>query len=231
MNNLLVKVGAGIAVLIALVIYLSGQPPAPEKGPWEEVPEYDMNLLFGFDMSESNDVPMAEQGKAYQFALAVISRYSNRNSRERMVIFQLSARDKESLCWEGSPKQFRKDFPSPKQFRELLVKSSNKNGSRIHDGITENLERLKRTPGVTDRTKVMLLVCSDFIDNDSIEPGSEQRLLDALTEFGKRKHSAVGFYFLPQPMDERWTNHLQSRVKHQMVIRTPDANPPLPTFE
>lgn len=194
----------------------------------------DTMIVIAVDLSGSFADRMTRDGKGYEFTMRVVDNYF-RNSvgtKNRIIIVQLSAPDRQPLLWDGTPIELRRDFPSAVEFRDFLLKKSHPAGSRIHDGVADALDYVLSDAGVAKgKTRSALFVLSDFDDNAPNPMKSEQRLVQGLNAFGK-KNGVVGFYFLEQPKVPIWRQHLQqSGVKNWVCESEIVASPPLPSFE
>ena len=229
--NTTAKMAAAAFIAVAglgWLVYDSSRP-VPEENELANGREYERVVVVGIDLSGSFLHLMADKGKAWEFLLRVIARYLRGNGNEKLILVQLSG-NTGALLWDGTPAQLRKDFPDQEAFRKHLLSKADPNASRLHDGITESLEYLTTLSGVTPKTKCALLVLSDMDDNRSA-PGSEQRLVQALSSFGKRG-GAVGLYFVDQPFVNRWRANLGTAgVKHTVVEPSIVASPILPSFD
>ena len=202
----------------------------PETNPLGDVREYERVVVLAVDLSGSFLDLMAEKGKAWEMLLRVIDRYLRGNGHEKLILVQLSAAGTEPMLWDGSPVQLRKDFPDREAFRRFLLHKANPAGSRLHDSITSSLEYVATLTGTNAKTKRVLCCLSDFDDNQS-SAGSEQRLIQALSAFGKQ-NGAVGFYFLDHHRVAGWRANLKAAgVKNYVVESQIVTSPTLPSFD
>jgi len=215
-------------VLLLGYLFLDSSRPAPDESVVSDGRDYDRVVVVGIDLSGSFLDLMAEKGKAWEFLLRVIDRYLRGNGNEKLILVQLSG-NSDALIWDGTPSQLRKDFSDQEAFRRFLISKANTSASRLHDGITDALEYLTALPGITAKSKCALLVLSDMDDNHSA-PDSERRLVQALTDFGKRGGS-VGMYFVDQPFVSKWRTNLKSSVKNSVVASRIEAQPPMPSVD
>src|SRR5438105_4162099 len=84
----------------------------------------DFMIVIAVDLSGSFADKMTHDGKGYEFTMRVADNYF-RNSigtRNRIIIAQLSAPDRQPLLWDGTPVQLRQDFPSATEFRNFLLR-------------------------------------------------------------------------------------------------------------
>jgi hypothetical protein len=229
--NTTVKMALAALILVAGLGWLAydATRPAPEENDLDDGREYERVVVVGIDLSGSFLPLMADQGKAWEFLQKVLAIYLRGNGSQKLILVQLSG-NRNALLWDGTPAQLRKDFPDPESFRKHLQSKADVNASRLFDGISEALEYLATLPGVTAKTKLALLVMSDMEDNFSA-PGSEQRLIAGLREFGKRG-GAVGLYFVNHQYVPRWRAALQTAgVRHHVVESQIVASPTLPSFD
>ena len=157
----------------------------------------DYIVLIAIDLSGSFGELIADDGKAYDFALRVLDRYFHDRvgGNDQIIITQLSGSN--PLLWQGTPRQLRQDFRTPDAFRDHLLARADPTGSRINDGLAESLDYVLGTHSVAHgNAKTIALVLSDMLDNQPDNAASEQRLLDALTRYARR--GAIGFYFCDQ---------------------------------
>src|SRR5260221_7457613 len=159
-----------VALLAAAGLTLTGceQVSREETGSVLNAQDPEFVLCVAIDLSGSFAEMMSEgNGRAYRFLLSAIDRYfrGTVGDNVRIIIAQLSATDR-PLLWDGTPRTLRKQFPDAQSFRQFLIKNSNPNGSRLHDGIRDELTYLMSLPGVASgKTKSCLLVLSDMDDN------------------------------------------------------------------
>ena len=192
-------------------------------------------IVIAVDLSGSFADRMTRQGKGYDFTSRVIDTYFKNSigTSNRIIIAQLSAEDRTTLLWDGTPVQLRQAFPSASDFRHFLLSKSNPNGSRLHDGVADALDYVLSEPSVEQgKTKrLALFVLSDFDDNAPNPDQSEKRLVQSLQAFSQ-KSGIVGFYFLDQPKVPIWRGHLRkSGIKNWVCESEIVAYPALPSFE
>lgn len=190
----------------------------------------DYVVLIAIDVSGSFGEFMAEDGKAYEFALSAIDRYFNDRvgSNDQIIITQLSGSD--PLLWQGTPHQLRKDFRDPKAFRDYLVAHADQQGSRINDGLAESLDYVLSTYSLAHgNAKTVALILSDMVDNQPDQQASDQRLIDALTRYARR--GAIGFYFCDQSRLADIRKKMQKAgVRWYILEGDIHGNPPIPSF-
>ncbi len=230
MNTTVKMFLAALALALGLGwLVIDSYRPAPEENILADGREYERVVVIGIDLSGSFVDLMADKGQAWQFLLKVIDRYMRGNGNEKLILVQLSG-NSGALIWDGTPSQLRKDFPDQEAFRKHLLSKANPNASRLHDGITDALEYLNTLPGMTAKTKRALLVLSDMDDNLSTL-NSEQRLVQALVEFGKRG-GVVGMYFVNHPLVARWRANLKTAgIRNHVVESHIVTAPALPSFD
>lgn len=210
---------------------------------------YQVTLLF--DMSGSFSHMMAEDGKAYEFALQVIDKYfRDRIGMEDELIIAKIAGSSRALLWQGTPQQLRQDFPTASAFREMLylvdgkaseetfLKVTDANGkvfigaSNIHQCMSTTLRYAISEPGIKDgRVKSAVFICSDMIDSDPKNEQSKQDSIESIKAYGQAG-GTVGIYFVDQGLVSEWRKILEEsgtkewRVESEIVSR-----PILPQFE
>src|SRR5438876_3144945 len=101
-----------------------------------------------------------------------------------MILSQISAKQN-ALLWDGKPRSFARDFPTPQAFREFLQKRSDPNGSRVYSALADSIEYLLLQHENNPKLKSAVLVFSDMEDNGP-EANSKERLIDALKAYGKK---------------------------------------------
>jgi len=174
-----------------------------------------------------------QDDKAWNFVCNVLDRYMRDRigSSDQVLIAQLSG-DNKPLVWQGTPIQLREDFDSADDFRKMLLKRSDPNGSRIHDGCVEVLSHLMSMPGVqSGKKKCVFLALTDFEDNAGDEVRSRARLVKSLKAFAQMKGN-VGFYYVDQRFVQGWRKDLAEAGYPHFVIQSEIVtNPPIPTFE
>jgi hypothetical protein len=190
-------------------------------------------VLFVFDLSGSfRDMIAKDDGKAYRFALKVLDDMfrSRAGNKDRVVIAQISGKYDKPLLWAGSPRDFKRDFPSARVFQDYLVSRSSPDGSPVYRGMADSIEYVvslhERNPGMQS----LCLVFSDFLDNDPETTTQEERLLTNLREY--RKYGpGIGLYWIDGSLRGQWQKRL-TQCGFQGVIETDIVSyPEVPKFE
>src|SRR5205823_82985 len=98
------------------------QDDAPQVSLGRE--DADFLVAIAVDMSGSFADLMTRDGKAYEFTMRVCDNYFRQSiaTKNRIVIVQLSALDRQPLLFDGTPVQLRQSFPSATEFRDFLLK-------------------------------------------------------------------------------------------------------------
>lgn len=226
------------AVFLASILALTGCTKHTDQDDATQITlgreDADTMVVIAVDLSGSFADRMTRDAKGYEFTMRVVDNYF-RNSvgtKNRIVIAQLSAPGLQSLLWDGTPIELRRDFPTASDFCGFLQKKSHPAGSRIHDGVADAIDYVLSDAGVAKgKTRSALFVLSDFDDNIPGTMQSEQRLVKGLKAFGQ-KNGVVGFYFLEHGKVPTWRQHLQqSGIKNWVCESDIVAYPPLPSFE
>lgn len=193
--------------------------------------EYVVTILL--DLSGSFAHQMAEEGKAYDFAMQLTDRYfrDRMGMNDQIIIAQISG-EKRALLWQGTPQQLRQDFRSADEFCAFLHEKSDAAGSNVFEGIARTTEYMLGEPGVADGTaKSALFVLSDMLDNSSNADEARQRALTAMEQFSDRGGS-IGLYYVDQDEVANWRRHLRtSGVRQCRVECDIVGHPPLPSFD
>lgn len=187
--------------------------------------------MIVMDLSGSFADKMTESGKAYNFAMACVNRYFRQGDplNDRIILAQISG-TQESLLWEGTPLDLRRDFPSPASFRDFLLQHADTNGSLVHDGIGHAINYLTTHPRFANGTQSVALILSDMEDIGD-DPDSEERLNQAFSAYGRQRGS-VGIYFCNQLAVPKWREHLaRSGVREYVVEAGFVSKPTLPNFQ
>jgi hypothetical protein len=222
-----------IEALIALVA--GGCTPVGENGETafsESDSEYLLAILI--DLSGSFMEMMTEQGKAFQFTLAVLDRYFSDRSglHDQIILAQISGQER-ALLWQGSPFEMRKAFPNPKRFRDFLVQRADPRQSLVYEGITGCLRYLMADSRVLQKkVKSALLVVSDMIQNGPEITRSRAKMVEALCEYGKCG-GILGLYYVDQgklPLWQEWLSK-ESGIREFRVQSEIIGKPSLPSFD
>lgn len=194
--------------------------------------EYFLTILL--DFSGSFEEKMLNDGKAYEFCLAVLDKYFSDRSgvSDTIVLAQISGANK-TLLWQGSPLEMRRTFLSPDNFRDYIKQRADSNGSPVYRAVRSCIRYVMSEPRVQNgKAKACLLVLSDLLDNDVDRKESGKRMLEALTEFGKAGH-VLGLYFVDQEVLPGWRKWLseKSGIRDFRVESEIVDNPTLPEFD
>ena len=193
----------------------------------------DYVLAIVLDMSGSFSHLMADDGKAYDFALAVMDRYFRNGDglNDTMVIAQISGTD-ESLLWQGSPLELRRDFPTADDFRRFLLANVDPNGSRVNEGLTNVVDYIAANPRVAGgNARSAVFVLSDMLDNGGDSDTTARQLDASLAAYGNRG-GRVGLYYVNQSLVPDWNRRLQQAgIRSYCVECEIVGNPRLPEFD
>ena len=194
--------------------------------------ESDYVLAVVFDLSGSFSDLMANEGKGYEFAVAVLDRYFRNRSgtRDKVVLAQISGTS-EPLLWEGSPLQLRQDFPTADSFRQFLLGRADPNGSLAHDGLAKTINYLSADRRVArGKAQSAVFVLSDMLDN-SADSAAEDRLADAIDTYA-RTDGTIAMYYVNQTLVPHWEQQLRDAgVRKYLVECEIVGRPRLPGFE
>jgi hypothetical protein len=217
---------AAAALVSAAGCFTKYQPPADVKT--FERDDVGYVLALNLDVSGSFLRLMEERG--WPFVAKLVRQFFRDRDTEsdQIIISQLSGAPGQGPIWKGSPRDFRRKFGGAGAFKSYLGQFS-PSGSRIFDSVTESLGYAQQHAG--GKTKLLLVVLSDFEDNASA-PGGEERLVRALDEFS-RANGRVGFYWLPPTAAQTWEGHLKRLFPADRYVVVPDIvdAPKLPNLE
>ncbi len=195
--------------------------------------DHEYVCVVAIDLSGSFQHQMADDGQAYSFLMSVLKRYYDDHSgtHDKVILAQLSGTNR-SLLWEGTPLELRRAFPTADRFRKFLLKQANPNGSMIHDGVRHALEYVASDVHVSNgKAKSAFFVLSDMLDNAPDTEASREKLVQALTAYGKQGH-VVGFYFVDQFEVAPWRQRLRDAGVHEFRVEAEFyGTPPFPTPE
>ena len=246
--NYLIK--ATMALLFTLGLAVAGcepyQPPSANhsgvpqvEGQQQPGPsvfqrsETECIVMIVIDLSGSFAHQMADEGKAYEFALRIYDQYFRDrigNDKDVLIVSQLSGTHR-SLLWRGSPLELRHKFSSSSEFRDFLLANADPNGSVIHDGIAHSLEYLSSDPALANgNARSAVFVLSDLLDNGVDPEKSGPRVSKALSDYA-RKNGVVGMYYVDQDLVLPWRQTLQAAgIRDYRVECIIDENPDLPSL-
>jgi hypothetical protein len=190
--------------------------------------------MIVIDNSSSFQKLMAEDGHAYTFICAVISKYFRDrigSEKDQILLVQISGSQK-SIMWQGTPEGLRRRFASKNSFRDFLVNNAGPDGSLIHENISHALEHMMRMPNVASgKAKSVLLILSDLDDNGPNPEQSEKRLFDDLIAYFQ-KGGHAGFYYADQLKMEHWRKKLTAAGYPLVpIVCKENDSPALPDFE
>lgn len=193
----------------------------------------DYVVMLVIDLSGSFSHQMADDGKAYNFALKIYDKYFRDrigNDKDRLIVAQLSGSHR-SLLWQGSPIELRHQFPSAAAFKDFLLANADPRGSVIHDGIAHALEYLTSDPSLANgNSNSAVFVLSDLLDNGANPEKSGPRVSRALADYGS-KNGVVGLYYVDQDLVQPWRQTLQAAgIRDYRVECIINNNPDLPNF-
>ncbi len=206
--------GTLVGVLLITPIWLTGcgeRIESADRSVTARQDESEFVLAVVLDLSGSFTHQMADQGKAYEFSLAVLDRYfRHRNGmNDRLILAQISGTQR-SLLWEGSPLQLRQDFPSADAFRQFLLDKADPNGSLVNEGVANAVDYVARNPRIASgKAKSAVFVLSDMFDTSPDPAAAEQRLMQSLGDYS-RAGGAVGLYYVDQSQVTNWQQKLHN---------------------
>ncbi len=234
-------------LLLIVTIVIAGcepyQPPSSDlstsaqtqtPGPSTFQPsETEYIVMIVVDLSGSFSHLMADEGKAYEFALKIYEKYFRDrigNDKDELIVAQLSGTSR-SLLWRGSPLELRHKFSTATEFKDFLLANADPRGSVIHDGMAHALEYLTSDPALAcGHAKSAVFVLSDLLDNGADPEKSQRRVSNALSEYAS-KNGVVGLYYVDQDLVLPWRKALQtSGLRDYRVESIIDDNPDLPSF-
>lgn len=193
--------------------------------------EYIVMILI--DLSGSFAHQMAEEGKAYEFALRIYDRYFRDrigNNSDELIIAQLSGTHR-SLLWRGAPLELRQKFSSATEFKDFLLANADPRGSLVHDGMAHALEYMNSDPALANgKAQAAVFVLSDLLDNGSNPEASAPRVGKALADYA-RKNGVIGMYYVDQDLVLPWRQTLQAAgIRDYRVECMINETPDLPSF-
>jgi hypothetical protein len=196
----------------------------------EEDTEHVLACVLDLSLSYRDQL-LGDDGRAYQQFTRIKDAYfrDRVGGGDRMILSQISAKEA-ALLWDGKPRSFVRDFPTPQSFKLFLQKRSDPNGSRVYGSMADSIEYLLMLHDNNPKLKSAVLVFSDM--EDTFPQGQDkERLLDALKAYGKRR-GVVGMYWVSPPLIPEWTRHLRDAgLKHYKIEPEFRADPALPTFD
>jgi hypothetical protein len=196
-------------LIIFSAVLIAGCEQHPGQSPETFAPEdstYKLCLIV--DMSTSYDHLMAEQGRAREALLTVVDTYfrDRVGGSDKLILAQISAKEP-ALIWEGTPQDLRDQF-DPKQFAAFLHDHSSPDGSPVHLTVAKTLEYVMSDSDVASgKTKPVVIVLSDMLDNFERTPELKSRILRDLKAFGKLD-GAFGIYYCDSELVIPWKKAL-----------------------
>ncbi len=220
-----------LSVLLALFVGCAPYEPPAQTSSFAQ-PQTEYIVMIVMDLSGSFAHLMADDGKAYDFALAVYNEYFSKRigCPDELIIAQFSGTHR-SLLWRGSPLELRQQFPSAAAFKTFLMSKADPNGSVIHDGLAHALEYMTDDPVIAaGNAKHAVFVLSDMLDNGPDPERSAQRLATALNRYAQR-NGVVGMWYVDQDLMTTWRENLRNAgFKDFRVECEIDVRPNLPVF-
>jgi hypothetical protein len=193
----------------------------------------DYVLAVVIDLSGSFSQLMADDGKAHEFLLYVLDQYfrDRIGSQDKVLLAQISG-GTQSLLWEGTPTQLRREFSTPAHFREFLLAKADPGGSLVHEALADTLEYMIAEPSVVaGRAKPAILVLSDMLDTGEKSPQMRQRVVGSLAKFSQLG-GVVGLYFVDERWHAAWRRILRESGMRECVVESQIVSrPTLPRFE
>lgn len=200
-------------------------------GPFQE-DDSSYVLMVVLDLSGSFRELMFDDGAAYQFTTYALDRYfkDRIGTDDQLILAQLSG-EKNTLVWQGTPRQLREQFPTPEKFRRFLQSYAVPGGSVVHDGVSHAVRYLMSHPAVRrGKARSALLVLSDMQDTTG-DDGSEDRVLNVLTQY-INSGGVAGFYYVGQDEYFTWVDHFTNAGFDTCVVEMDiQGRPKLPVFE
>ena len=228
MKNLFLTRFVTVGLMLAVLLSGCGKRRSTTSQPAFPEDEKEYILAIVFDLSGSFMQLMAEDGRAYDFAMQVVDRY-HRNTigtRDKLVIAQISGTQR-SLLWEGTPLQLRHQFPTAASFREFLLSKADPNGSLVNDGLAHVVNYLTADPQVSGgHAKLGLFVLSDMLDSGPNPEESQKRLVQSLSVLGLTD-SLIGMYFVDQLLVAYWKQQLQAAGLRRYHVESEIVGKPL----
>ena len=164
--------------------------------------EYILSVVV--DLSGSFTKSMAEDGKAYDFLMAVMEAYFSQREAgsDRVLLSQISG--SKSLLWEGTPVDMRTKWATADKFRDFLMSKAEPSKSRVFSTITSTIDYLLSKPRVASgQAKSAMFVLSDMLNKSGDAKESGPKALAALSEYG-RHNGVVRFYYVDDDVRALW---------------------------
>lgn len=231
--RLVASYGSALGTIAICMLLIPGcapyqPPPQPPSVLGHNDTEYVVMIVM--DLSGSFADLMTDQGKGYNFAMAVYNDYfASRvgSTKDKLIIAQLSGNDR-SLVWQGTPLQLRQQFNDSSAFKTHLKSKADPRGSVIYDGLAHAIEQMMLDRAVSSgRAKTAVFVLSDMDDNAS-QPGGLQRLEKALADYARVK-GVVGMWFVDQQHTKFWNDTLpRCGITDYLVLPYEENKPSLP---
>lgn len=174
---------------------------------------------------------LGDDGRAYQQFVRIKDAYFRDRvaGGDRMILSQISAKES-AILWDGKPRAFVREFPTPQSFKEFLKQRSNPAGSRVYSSIADTVDYVVMQHENNPHLKSAVLIYSDMEDNFP-DVNSKQRLIDSLKAYGK-KQGVVGMYWVTPSLVPTWTAVLRDAgLKHYKIEPEFRIDPALPTFD
>ncbi len=195
------------ALLCLLLLPVAGCEERQEQSKKSPLAASEPGVLIAFEIDTTGSFAeyfQSGNGKAYVLMMDTLTQLSRDRAGEndRVILGVITGAGTKSLLWDGTPLQLRRDFDSPEALANFLMKHSNGNGSRIHDGIGDLLDYVMAVPGVAEgRTRTAVVALTDMDDNVGEEQASKKRLTDRMRRFAHME-GVMALYWVA-------TDHLQ----------------------
>lgn len=165
--------------------------------------------------------------KVDAFAMAVLEKYFRGKADGRLIIAQTT--DKERLIWEGTARDLKDQFKSPKELRAfILSKAAPK--VRLYESLRRSIQYFLTDDMIkSGRARVAVILISDMVDEESDEK-EEGYLNHQLSELAWRKGN-IALYFCSDDQILRWHHRLVFYGLKPHVTGDQVLKPKLPNFD
>lgn len=188
------------------------------------------------DMSASFRGTLKQRGHKLFFEIVDRHLSASMGADAKLIVGQLSAEKDQIVLFEGSPADFRRRFRSPQEFAAFISSKSDPSASHVLEATRRTLDYLVSTSGITENTRMTLVVLSDMHDSESNavrRTALDEELKVAMKDF-QAKGGAMALYYVAEQQREKWYRRLRECgfTPEQYVVETDLAETPrLPKFE